>query len=67
MVKKSNEVSETGTQLVTAKIVAARYSVSERSVLNWKERGIIPHIRIGDKTIRFNMAEVIAALEGGAH
>ena len=50
--------------LVRAKVIARRYDVTERCVFNWFERGVIPGFRIG-KTVRFNLAEVVAKLEGG--
>ena len=52
--------------LVTAEQVAKYFNVSSRAVLLWAAQGIIPHIRIGTKTVRFNMGAVRAAVEGGA-
>ncbi len=52
-------------EFVRARDVAARYQVTERAVALWAERGVIPHIKIGGKTLRFNLADVIAKLEGG--
>lgn len=51
--------------LVTAEQVAKRYSVTSRAVLLWAAQGIIPSIRIGTKTVRFNLAAVRVAVEGG--
>jgi hypothetical protein len=50
---------------VTAEAVAKRYKVTSRAVLLWADRGLIPSLKIGTKTRRFEMAAVIAALEGG--
>jgi hypothetical protein len=50
-------------KLVRAKTIAERYDVTERSVFNWKDEGKIPCVKIG-KTIRFDLAAVIAAIEG---
>lgn len=62
---KSEITANAEPSLVRAKVVAKRYDVTERSVFNWFERGVIPGFRIG-KTVRFNLAEVVAKLEGGA-
>lgn len=48
---------------VTAQDIAKRYKVSPRAVLHWKDKGLIPHIKIG-KTVRFDMQAVVAAIEG---
>lgn len=53
-------------QFVSAEVVAKKYSVTSRAVLQWADQGIIPSIRIGSKTRRFSMQDVKAALEGGA-
>jgi hypothetical protein len=47
---------------VRTKVIAERYSVTERSVFNWKAQGRIPFVQIG-KTIRFPLCEVIEKLE----
>ncbi len=44
-------------------VIASRYDVTERAVRKWAEEGKIPSIRIG-KTLRFDLAAVIAAIEG---
>jgi DNA-binding transcriptional MerR regulator len=49
---------------VNAAVIAKRYKVTPRAVLIWAERGVIPSIRIGAKTRRFNLTSVIAELEG---
>lgn len=48
---------------VRAKVIADRYGVTERCVLQWGETGRIPRIKIG-KTVRFNLALVVEAIEG---
>lgn len=49
---------------VSADHIAKRYSVTSRAVLLWAASGIIPSIRIGQKTVRFNPVAVRAAIEG---
>ena len=57
--------SEPSEKFVSAEVIAKRYSVTSRAVLQWAAQGIIPSIRIGNKTVRFNTAAVRSALEGG--
>jgi len=64
-VTQPNKAGEQSEKFVSAEVVAKRYSVTSRAVLIWAANGIIPSIRIGNKTVRFNMAQVRAALEGG--
>lgn len=56
---------EPNEKFVSAEVIAKRYSVTSRAVLQWAAQGIIPSIRIGNKTVRFNTAAVRTALEGG--
>ncbi|MFM2221098.1 MAG: hypothetical protein RLZZ553_846 [Verrucomicrobiota bacterium] len=56
---------EPSEKFVSAEVIAKRYSVTSRAVLQWAAQGIIPSIRIGNKTVRFNTIAVRAALEGG--
>ena len=51
-------------EFVSALQIAKRYSVTTRAVWKWADGGLIPSIRIGSKTRRFNLKAVIAALEG---
>ena len=57
--------SEPNEKFVSAEVIAKRYSVTSRAVLQWAAQGVIPKIRIGNKTVRFSMEAVRAALEGG--
>jgi hypothetical protein len=49
-------------ELVTAAQVAKHCKVTSRAVLLWADKGILPSIRIGSKTRRFRMSEVIKAI-----
>jgi hypothetical protein len=60
-----NKLQE-GAGIVSARVIAERYSVTERAVCIWANKNVIPSFRIGGKTLRFNLADVIAKLEGGA-
>jgi hypothetical protein len=44
--------------------LARRLSVRTAAVLIWAKRGLIPCIRLNDKTIRFDWMAVLAALRG---
>jgi len=48
--------------LVTAADIARHCRVTSRAVLLWADRGTIPSLRIGSKTRRFRMSEVIKAI-----
>lgn len=48
--------------LVTAAHVARHCAVTSRAVLLWADRGTIPSLRIGSKTRRFRMSEVLKAI-----
>lgn len=50
---------------VSAEVIAKKYSVTSRAVLLWAAQGVIPSIRIGQKTVRFSPSAVKRALEGG--
>lgn len=55
--------NKTESRFVRASAIAKRYDVTERSVFNWAAAGLIPFVRIGEKTIRFDLAAVVAKLE----
>lgn len=55
-----------GTGIVPARVIAKRYKVTERAVCQWAARGTIPSFKIGSKTLRFRLEDVIAKLEGAA-
>jgi hypothetical protein len=55
-----------GAGIVSAKVIAARYAVTVRAVCQWAEKGVIPSFKIGGKTLRFKLPEVIETLEGAA-
>lgn len=47
---------------LTAKEIAAHLGVHTNTVLKWGRDGLVPCDRIGHKHIRFNLAEVRAAM-----
>lgn len=51
-----------GKELLTAEEVGERVRVSPDTVKEWARAGRVPCYRLGRKTIRFDLAEVIAAL-----
>lgn len=51
-------------EFVKAREIAARYSVSTRTVHNWIKAGRFPAVRVG-KVTRIRLEDVVAAMEGG--
>jgi excisionase family DNA binding protein len=49
--------------LLTAAELADRLRVKPETVLAWHRSGRIPSIRLSHKVLRFNLAEVVAALK----
>lgn len=62
--KHSTTTGEPSEFFVSADHIAKRYQVTSRAVLLWAAQGVIPSIRIGNKTVRFNPVAVRAAIEG---
>lgn len=59
----SPPVSSAAVQIVTAKeLVPIIKSKNESAVLRLARRGIIPSIRMGYRTVRFNVPAVLAAI-----
>lgn len=50
------------TRFVSAAEVGDTLDVNIRTVLNWARNGVIPCLRLSSRVIRFDMAEVEAAL-----
>ncbi|XZE45355.1 helix-turn-helix domain-containing protein [Pirellulaceae bacterium SH467] len=40
--------------LLTARDVAERLQVNPRTVHNWKDRGMLPYVRLSSRVIRFD-------------
>ena len=55
-------VAITGPLLVTKSELAKAIMTSPRTIDNWREKGIIPFIKVGG-IVRFDLAKVKAALE----
>lgn len=58
----ANKVVEQTPEFVAAPIIAKRFSVTSRYILQMAAAGKIPCIRLGFKCVRFNPAEVAQAL-----
>jgi len=58
----AKQVVEHAPEYVAAPIIAKRFSVTSRYVLQLAAAGRIPCIRLGFKCVRFNPAEVAQAL-----
>jgi excisionase family DNA binding protein len=57
-----NPDSPIGSQLLTDKKVAERFNVSVRTVIDWRNAGKIPFIRLG-RSIRYRRESIDALLE----
>ena len=49
-------------RLRTARVIADRIGVTAETIRVWVRRGIIPTYRAGQKTLRFDLEEVLSAL-----
>jgi len=53
-------------RLITARELASRLGVTTNTIHTWARDGRIPCLRVGRKTLRFDPAAVVAALEANA-
>ena len=49
--------------LLDEKELALELKVTTRTVRNYRQDGIIPYIRIGRRTVRFDLQDVVAFLK----
>jgi predicted site-specific integrase-resolvase len=56
-------VTDAGPVLVSKAVLAKALSISERTVGNWQKKGVIPFLKISDRFVRFDVAEVRDALD----
>lgn len=61
----SPTISTTPPEIVTARFLAERYKVTAECIGRWAKLGKIPCIRF-QGTVRFNLADVRAKIEGRA-
>ncbi len=48
-------------QFITVQELAARWSMTEQALANWRTRGLGPDwTRLGKKTIRYDMSDIVA-------
>lgn len=54
--------------LLDEKDLAEQLQVTTRTIRNYRQEGLIPFIRIGKRTLRYDLADVVAFLKkrGGA-
>ncbi len=52
-------------RLITTRELAERLGLQPDTIRRWARARRIPALRIGEKTLRFDLAEVIAALRAG--
>jgi predicted site-specific integrase-resolvase len=49
--------------LLTEAELARKLGEVERTIRNWRYKGLIPYLKLGHKTIRYRLDAVLAALE----
>jgi hypothetical protein len=52
-----------GGELKTEAELARKLGEEERTVRNWRYRGLIPYLSLGHRSIRYRLDAVLAALE----
>jgi excisionase family DNA binding protein len=65
--KKQNTKIEDGERLLTDKDVAQIFGITSRAVWGWRQKGLLPYLRVG-RTIRFRRQSIdrlLAELEMG--
>ena len=55
-----------GSELITANQLAEHLQISPRTVQEWARQGRIPTMRLSAKLVRFDLADVLAALRAQA-
>jgi predicted site-specific integrase-resolvase len=50
-------------ELKTIAEIARALGETDRTIRNWQYKGIVPWIKLGHKTIRFRLDDVLAALQ----
>jgi len=53
-----------GVKLLTAAELAERLRVKPDTVRDWARRGLIPSVKLGHKTIRYQLTAVVEAMVG---
>jgi excisionase family DNA binding protein len=62
----TDNTATTDDRYVTTAELSRMLGVRVETVLIWARKGLIPHIRLGYRTIRYPLADVMRALEAGA-
>jgi predicted site-specific integrase-resolvase len=48
--------------LVKKPVAAAFLGITPRSLENWRNRGLIPYVRVANRIIRYSLTDIAAAL-----
>jgi excisionase family DNA binding protein len=54
-----------GTELLTADELAGRLHVRPSTIKRWSREGRIPAVRVTPKVVRYDLAEVVRAINAG--
>jgi excisionase family DNA binding protein len=52
--------------LLTTPELAEKLRVNRNTIVIWAKNGQIPSVRLGSKTLRYDLAEVLAALKANS-
>ena len=56
-------IQELSSELLTEREAAAFLHVCPRGLINWRNAGRVPFLRIGGRTIRYRRASLVALVE----
>ena len=57
------EITERATDgLLTKRTLAPRLDISIRTLDTWMKKGLVPYIKVGGKTVRFRLEDVLQKL-----
>jgi helix-turn-helix protein len=66
-----SNTQEHSSDLLTEKEAGQFLRLCPRALINWRNRGIVPYIRLGTRAIRYRRSSLVAMLErmekGGSH
>jgi predicted site-specific integrase-resolvase len=49
-------------QLVKKRVAAAFLDITPRTLENWRNKGLIPYIRIANRVVRYSLTDIAAVL-----
>ena len=62
-VAKSATLSSSQDDLVRERVCAKHLDISHRTLEEWRKKGLVPYLQITQRSIRYRLADVLAALQ----